>query len=374
MLISGLFVGMALGFVMQRGRFCVTGAFRDIWVTRNTRWLTAFMVVVAVQSIGVFALDAAGVISLESGPFPWLATVVGGLIFGFAIVLAGGCATGTYYRAGEGLVGSWLALITYALFAAVMKTGPLSGFTSSMRSVTVEQSTFHSVLNVSPWVFVAILTGAVALAVRHHLSKPKFTMATPPASKSGLAHLLFEKPWNAFATAVVIGLIAIIAWPLSWATGREAGLGITTPSSNAVNYLVTGDPELVDWGVFLVLGILVGSFIAAKGSGEFRIRIPDAPTVLKSLGGGAMMGVGAALAGGCTIGNAMVETAQFSFQGWTALVCMILGTGLAARMTIMKRRPAASGSTGSGSTGAGSSGAAGAAAAAGASAAAGVRS
>ena len=76
--------------------------------------------VVAVQSVGVFALDAAGVIALSASPFPWLATVVGGFMFGFAIVLAGGCATGTYYRAGEGLVGSWLALIAYALFAAVM--------------------------------------------------------------------------------------------------------------------------------------------------------------------------------------------------------------------------------------------------------------
>ncbi|WAP53194.1 YeeE/YedE family protein [Arthrobacter sp. ATA002] len=354
MLISGLFVGMALGFVMQRGRFCVTGAFRDVWVTRNTRWLTAFLVVVAVQSVGVFALDAAGVISLNSGPFPWLATIIGGFIFGFAIILAGGCATGTYYRAGEGLVGSWLALITYALFAAVMKTGPLSGLNTSLRSVTVEQNTIHSVLNVSPWILVVLLVAGVGLAVRHHLNKPRFTMASPPASKTGLAHLLFEKPWNAFATAVVIGLIAIAAWPLSWATGREAGLGITTPSSNAVNYLVTGDPQLVDWGVLLVAGILIGSYIAAKGSGEFRIRVPDAATVVKSLSGGALMGVGAALAGGCTIGNAMVETAQFSFQGWTALVFMLLGTGLGARLTIMNRRPA----SGSGAGGSGSSGSA----------------
>ena len=340
MLISGLLVGLALGFVMQRGRFCVTGAFRDVWVTRNTRWLTAFLVVVAVQSVGVFALDAAGVITLDSGAFPWLATIVGGFIFGFAIVLAGGCATGTYYRAGEGLVGSWLALIAYALFAAIMKTGPLAGFNTSMRSVTVEQSNFYTVLGVSPWLFVAVLVAAVGLAARHHLRKPKIAMAALPASKTGLAHLLFEKPWNAFATAVVIGIIAIAAWPLSWATGREAGLGITTPSANLARYLVTGDPELVDWGVFLVAGILLGSFIAAKASGEFRVRVPDALTVVKSLGGGALMGIGAALAGGCTIGNAMVETAQFSFQGWTALVFMILGTGAAAKLTIMNRRQA----------------------------------
>lgn len=339
MLISGLFVGAALGFAMQRGRFCVTGAFRDVWVNRNTRWLSAFLLVVAVQSVGVFALDALGVIQLQTPAFPWLATIVGGFIFGFAIVLAGGCATGTYYRSGEGLVGSWLALITYALFSSIMKTGALSSFNSAVRSVTIKQNNFYQVLGVSPWVFVALLAAGVGLAVRHHLSKPKIALASLPASRTGLAHLLFEKRWGAFATAVVIGLIAIAAWPLSWASGRKDGLGITTPSSNLVNYLVTGKTSLIDWGVFLVIGILVGSFIAAKGSGEFRVRVPDARTVLKSLAGGALMGIGAALGGGCTIGNAMVQTAQFSFQGWTALVFMLLGTGAAAKLTITKRQP-----------------------------------
>lgn len=57
MLLTGLGLGIALGFLMQRGRFCVTGAFRDLWVTGNTRWLTAFLIVIAVQSVGVFTLD-----------------------------------------------------------------------------------------------------------------------------------------------------------------------------------------------------------------------------------------------------------------------------------------------------------------------------
>lgn len=340
MLISGLFVGIALGFAMQRGRFCVTGAFRDVWVNRNTRWLSAFLLVVAVQSVGVFALNALGVIHLQTPAFPWLATIVGGFIFGFAIVLAGGCATGTYYRSGEGLVGSWLALITYTLFSAIMKTGALSGFNTAVRSVTIKENNFYQLLGVSPWVLVALLAVGVGLAVRHHLSKPKLKLAALPASRTGLAHLLFEKRWGAFGTAVVIGLIAIAAWPLSWASGRKDGLGITTPSSNLVNYLVSGKTSLIDWGVFLVVGILLGSFIAAKGSGEFRVRVPDATTVLKSLGGGALMGIGAALGGGCTIGNAMVQTAEFSFQGWTALVFMLLGTGVAAKLTIPKRRTA----------------------------------
>src|SRR5699024_3586625 len=90
--------------VFQRGRFCVTGAFRDLTLTGNTRWFSALIVLIAVHSIGLSLLNNAGVITLEAEPFPWLAAIVGGLIFGAAMVLAGGCATGTYYRAGEGLV------------------------------------------------------------------------------------------------------------------------------------------------------------------------------------------------------------------------------------------------------------------------------
>lgn len=336
MLLTGLALGIALGFVMQRGRFCVTGAFRDIWIARNTRWLTAFLVVVAVQSVGIFALDGLGVITLAPAEFAWLATVIGAFVFGFAIVLAGGCATGTYYRAGEGLVGSWFALIFYVLFSAISKTGALAPIVTALRSVTVEASTIHGLLGVSPWVLVAVLVTAVGIALRHHLRKDaRLVVVSLPPRKTGIAHVLFEKRWGAFGTALIIGVIAIAAWPLSWATGRESGLGITTPSSNIVGYVVGGDPEIIDWGVYLVIGILAGSFIAAKGSGEFRIRIPDATTTVRSIGGGALMGIGATLAGGCTIGNAMVNTATFGFQGWFSLVFMVLGTGAAVRIFIV---------------------------------------
>ena len=113
-------------------------AFRDLTLTGNTRWFSALIVLVAVHSIGLFLLNSFGVITLEAEPFPWLASIVGGLIFGWAMVYAGGCATGTYYRAGEGLVGSWFALIFYALFSAVMKLGPLAGFTEGIRGITLD--------------------------------------------------------------------------------------------------------------------------------------------------------------------------------------------------------------------------------------------
>jgi uncharacterized membrane protein YedE/YeeE len=335
MLLTGLGLGVVLGFAMQRGRFCVTGAFRDLWLTGSTRWLTAFLIVIAVQSVGVFALDAAGVITLDPQPFAWLATIIGAFIFGFAIVLAGGCATGTYYRAGEGLVGSWFALIFYAVFSAISKTGALSGPVAALRGVTVEASTIHGVLGISPWVLVAVLVTGVGLLARHHLRRRSpLPLVSLPARTTGIRHLLFEKKWGAFTTALIIAPLAILAWPLSWATGRESGLGITGPSSNIVNYLVRGDPQLIDWGVYLVIGILLGSFIAAKGSGEFRVRLPDVTTTIRSIFGGVLMGVGASLAGGCTIGNGMVDTATFGLQGWVSLVFMIIGTGAATRLFI----------------------------------------
>lgn len=334
MIITGLLIGLVLGFVFQRGRFCVTGAFRDIFIAGSTRWFSAFILLIAVHAVGLMALGTLGIITLETDPFPWLASIVGGFIFGFAIILAGGCATGTYYRSGEGLIGSWFALIFYALFSAFMKAGPAAGFTEWIRGITLEQGSLPATFGLSPWVFAVVLAAIAAALVVHHQRKAKTPLAALPPRKSGLAHLLTEKRWNPFATAAVIGIIATIAWPLSAATGRNAGLGITTPSSNLAQYLTTGDVDLIDWGVMLILGILTGSFIAAKASGEFRLRVPDAPTVVKSIGGGVLMGVGAAIAGGCTVGNAMVETAQFSYQGWVSLIFMMLGTGLAAKLTI----------------------------------------
>ncbi|QTX04787.1 YeeE/YedE family protein [Agromyces archimandritae] len=334
MLVSGLVIGVILGYLFQRGRFCVTGAFRDVWLSGSTRMLSALVVVIAVHAVGLFALQSAGVIQLGTGPFPWLASIVGGLVFGFAIILAGGCATGTYYRAGEGLVGSWFALVFYALFAAISKTGPLAEFTAGIRGVTIPDGTVYETLNVSPWVLVAVLAAVAVWLIVRDRRRLKAPVATLPARRTGLAHVLFEKRLNPFLVAALIGVVGVIAWPLSAATGRNAGLGITTPSANIASYLVTGDVELVDWGVFLVLGILLGSFLSALASHEFRVRVPDAATILKSIAGGALMGVGAAIAGGCTVGNSMVATAQFSYQGWVSTAFMLLGAGIAVKLTI----------------------------------------
>ena len=73
---------------------------------------------------------------------------------------------------------------------------------------------------------------------------------------------------------------------------------------------------------------------------NFRFRVPDARTILHSAFGGVCMGIGASLAGGCSIGNGLVETALFSWQGWVALPLMIFGTWVAAYFTLMRPQTA----------------------------------
>ena len=74
----------------------------------------ALLVAITVQSIGLLILTSFGAIKVPTHTFPVVGTIIGSFIFGIGIVLAGGCATGTWYRAGEGLIGSWVALILYA--------------------------------------------------------------------------------------------------------------------------------------------------------------------------------------------------------------------------------------------------------------------
>ncbi len=303
--------------------------------------MTAFLLAVAVQAVGVALLTATGAITPEVPTLSVVATAAGSLLFGVGIVLAGGCATGTYYRAGEGLVGSWFALIAYAGTAAASKTGVLAPVTTWVKGLwTTQLTTIPAAFSLPDWVGVLALSAGVALLVRWQrrlaANRPVTLQLAP--QRTGLNHLLFERAWNPLLTGVLVGLVAIIAWPASWASGRHDGLGITTPSSNLVGWLVTGDESRLDWGVLLVLGILIGAHLSARASGEFRVRVPSATVIRRSIAGGLLMGVGAAWAGGCSIGNALVQTSLLSWQGWTALVFQVLGVGATAYFTLIRPR------------------------------------
>ncbi|WP_206079977.1 YeeE/YedE family protein [Propioniciclava coleopterorum] len=339
LLLTGLALGALLGFVFQRGRFCVTGAFRDVWLSGSTRWLTAFGLAILVQAVLVQGMLSAGLIKAGVPQLVWAGVIGGSFLFGIGIVLAGGCATGTYYRSGEGLIGSWIALIFYALFASVMKYGALKPLNDGVLAQKSGLTTIQGSLGISAWVLVVVLAAVVGWALARQ-RRARVAVARPAQRRAGLAGLLLDRPWSPNVTAVVVGVLAAVAYPLSNLTGRNSGLGITTPSANLVDFLTTGNAERIDWGVLFVLGLIPGSYLAAKLSGEFRLRAPDARTAVRAIAGGTLMGVGAALAGGCTIGNSLVQTALFGYQGWIAFLFTFLGVGVGAHFFIRTHRRA----------------------------------
>lgn len=336
MVLTGLLCGALLGFVMQRGRFCLTGGFRDMFIARDNRMFYALLIAIAVQSVGVYTLIHFDVIQFSAGSFSWVATIVGSFVFGVGIIFAGGCATGTWYRAGEGLLGSWIALFGYMFMSAVMKTGFLAPVNEQFKTVQVPTNSIADTIGLPVGVVIAMFVLTVGVIVYSHLKKPKVAIPQLQPKYSGVRHLLFEKRWHPFVTALLVGAIAILAWPLSAATGRMFGLGITTPSANILQFATTGDSSFINWGVFLVLGILVGSYLGAKGSREFRFRMPDAKTGITSFIGGNLMGFGASLAGGCSIGNGLVMTAMMTWQGWVSLAFIILGTWTASYFVFVR--------------------------------------
>ncbi|UXJ05208.1 YeeE/YedE family protein [Morganella morganii] len=58
--------------------------------------------------------------------------------------------------------------------------------------------------------------------------------------------------------------------------------------------------------------------------------------MIKSLTGGLLMGIGSGLAGGCMLGNTLVNTAWFSWQGWAFIPCIIAGSWIVSYFTIIR--------------------------------------
>ena len=100
--------GTVFGFSLQRSRFCFTASMRDPSLTGVTSLSRAVLVALAVTSIGFWAIKYGAFV--KGLPIPGQgyivpispATLAGGILFGIGMVIAGGCASGTLMRVGEG--------------------------------------------------------------------------------------------------------------------------------------------------------------------------------------------------------------------------------------------------------------------------------
>ncbi|MBY0099209.1 selenium metabolism membrane protein YedE/FdhT [Mesobacillus maritimus] len=106
LLAIGAIAGALFGILIERGQICFTSAFRDMWISGRAVMSKAIAVGMMVSVVITFIYIQTGAAQIIKIAAP--STVIGGLLFGFGIVLAGGCETGMMYRAMEGQVLFWV--------------------------------------------------------------------------------------------------------------------------------------------------------------------------------------------------------------------------------------------------------------------------
>ena len=108
--------GFAIGFVLHRSRFCLSRVFREPFMTAEGEMTKALMLAVALGTPVTALLIFNGTIDpyLAIPARFWLGSALGGLIFGVGMVFAGGCASGSLWRVGEGHLKLVVAVIFFA--------------------------------------------------------------------------------------------------------------------------------------------------------------------------------------------------------------------------------------------------------------------
>ena len=335
-ILSGILIGLAIGFVLQKGRMCMNTAFRDSIFIKDLTLLRAYLIALIIMIIGVNVLNDLGVIRLAVQPFYPVANIVGGYIFGLGMVLTGGCGSGVWYKIGEGQFNAVLAVFGFFMGIHMTATGVLSPLYRLLKGIRVPVGgqnfptlwhIFGTGMTVK-WAVIAVLVVAIGIFVM--IGKP----FSAPKQKG------FEWP----KTGVLLGILGVIAFWAAWVwEGFPRGLSFTTPTGELFSTLLTGramspshplvnvfpmytmGPFKITWASLYIFTVPIGAYISAKILKEFKWKIPPVDEMLTVLGGSLLMGFGATVAGGCNIGQGLTGASTLSIGSVVATIFIILG-------------------------------------------------
>ena len=333
-MISGLIIGIIFGFLLKRGRFCPTGTIRDVRLEGHTYNLILILALIATEGFLYYAMISAGLVPMPKlKGFPLISVMLGSFIFGFGAVLTNGCITSSLVKTGDGRLTGSVSGITFTLGAAFAKQGALKPVTQALASQLLIADTLHKNLPALA-IFGVIAIPLYIVMFRHYKThKLKFSL---PKRYSGLRHLVCEKIWPKEIIVVLCGVLMAAGFYFSNRAGRNGGFGITTPLISWLNVIVNNNYGL-NWASTLVAGTILGSFITTLISGEFALVGTNAVTIVKTMIGSILMGVGAVWAQGCLIGNGLVGTAQLSVRAWTGLLFITFGIWTATHVILMRK-------------------------------------
>lgn len=112
-----LLCGTAFGFILHRSRLCFARCFREPFMTGESDLTRAVIISLLISLLGFATLKWVGLRAEDAFVAPnfGIGGILGGIIFGFGMIIAGGCGSGTVWRAAEGQVKLIVALIMFIL-------------------------------------------------------------------------------------------------------------------------------------------------------------------------------------------------------------------------------------------------------------------
>ncbi|BDW85567.1 YeeE/YedE family protein [Roseicyclus marinus] len=336
----GLIGGVFLGLAARLGRFCTLGMIEDAHFgqdrTRLWMWVVALGTAMAVN----FAAEGAGLIRLHQAiylynGFTLAGAALGGLMFGYGMAQAGNCGFGMLARLGGGDLRAMVIALVMGVAAYAMLSGPLAALRERLFPIDqhpdAAQGWAHylgATTGLPGWTIgltlgLVVLIAAALSLLRHARHKELFWgLVAGMAISSGF-----------LGTAHVAN------------TGFEHWLvhshSFTAPVGDTIRYTMSSSGLEPDFAIGSVFGVLIGAFLGSLIRDGFRWEACEDPRELKrQMGGAILMGFGAVLAAGCSIGQGLSALSLLSFHapvvaasvwlgGWIGLRQLILGHGLA---------------------------------------------
>ncbi len=348
-LAAAFVLSIALGAVMQRTHFCTMGAVADIVTLRDWTRMRMWVLAMAVAMLGFNAMVALGWLdagdSIYAGArLNWLSALVGGLMFGFGMVLASGCGSKTLVRVGGGSLKSLVVLVVMA----VAGFATLRGITAVARVATVDS------------VFVDLPAEQdlpSLLGAAFGMSQRTLALGLGALLAGLLLAWVLRRPEGRSGDVLLGGLgVGAIVAAVWWVSGR---LGYVAEDPNTLEeaFVATNSRRMeslsfvapvaytLDWllfysdaskrltiGIVSVTGMIAGSALVALATGAFRWEgFRSAQDTAQHLAGGALMGVGGVTALGCTIGQGITGISTLAIGSFIALASIIAGAVAALR-------------------------------------------
>ncbi|AYH43837.1 YeeE/YedE family protein [Azoarcus sp. DN11] len=330
-------VSLLLGAVLLSSEFGFTGTLRRFIVDRDRRALQAPLALLGLTTLALAPALAAGeAFGQPLGPAA-VQVAVGALLFGIGMQLAGGCGSGTLFSLGGG--NGRMLIVTLFFCAGSFAASLHMDWWASLP--TADPIVLGEWLG---WPQAALLQSLAIAALWWWLGRPRRTgwprfaaPATPARTRSLLPALLAIALLD-LATLLLAGHPWTITWAYAlWGAKAAASLG-WDPASSAFwqapfQSAALARGVLDDVTSLMDIGLVLGAAGAALAAGRWAPRFDKRPgAVTAAVLGGLLMGYGARIGFGCTIGALLAGVASTSLHGWLWFAAALPGTWLGARL------------------------------------------